>query len=129
MVYQHFMLVESMTVAENVLLGQEGSFFIHPEGDARSESASLPSATGWTFRPGGRGSATLSMGEKQLRRNPQAFVSGKPHPDLRRTHGRAHAQDETFGSLFKALWKHRPSQGKSIIFISHKLEEVHRPGR
>ena len=30
MVYQHFMLVENMTVAENVLLGQEGGFLLDP---------------------------------------------------------------------------------------------------
>ena len=30
MVYQHFMLVEDMSVAENVLLGQAGGFFLDP---------------------------------------------------------------------------------------------------
>jgi simple sugar transport system ATP-binding protein len=30
MVYQHFMLVENMSVAENVLLGQEGGLLLDP---------------------------------------------------------------------------------------------------
>lgn len=119
MVYQHFMLVETMTVAENVLLGQQGSFFISPrEMEERvrelSERYSLdidPSAL----------VADLSMGEKQrveilklLYRDSRVLIFDEPTAVL--------TPKETF-HLFVALWK-MADQGKSIVFISHKLEEV-----
>ncbi len=63
MVYQHFMLVESMTVAQNVLLGQEGGFFVHP-GEMEARVAAIAGQYGLDIDPAAR-VRDLSMGEKQ----------------------------------------------------------------
>ena len=119
MVYQHFMLVESMTVAENVLLGQEGGFFIHPK-EMERRVGELAERYGLDVSPSDR-ICDLSMGEKQLveilkllYRESRILIFDEPTAVL--------TPDET-GHLFEALWR-MTEQGKSIIFISHKLEEV-----
>lgn len=119
MVYQHFMLVESMSVAENVLLGQEGSFFLNPK-EMRERVRVLSERYGLDIDPAARVS-TLSMGEKQrveilklLYRDSRVLIFDEPTAVL--------TPRETF-HLFEALWK-IAEQGKSIVFISHKLEEV-----
>ncbi|WP_022661794.1 ABC transporter ATP-binding protein [Paucidesulfovibrio longus] len=119
MVYQHFMLVESMTVAENVLLGQEGGFFLNPK-EMRERVRVLSERYGLDIDPAARVS-TLSMGEKQrveilklLYRDSRVLIFDEPTAVL--------TPRETF-HLFEALWK-IAGQGKAIVFISHKLEEV-----
>ncbi|MGE4291607.1 MAG: ABC transporter ATP-binding protein [Desulfovibrio sp.] len=119
MVYQHFMLVESMSVAENVLLGQEGSFFLNPR-EMRERVRALSERYGLDIDPAARVS-TLSMGEKQrveilklLYRDSRVLIFDEPTAVL--------TPRETF-HLFEALWK-IAEQGKAIVFISHKLEEV-----
>jgi simple sugar transport system ATP-binding protein len=119
MVYQHFMLVEPMTVAENVLLGQEGSFFLNPR-EMRQRVRQLSEQYGLEIDPAARVS-DLSMGEKQrveilklLYRDSRVLIFDEPTAVL--------TPRETF-HLFEALWK-IAAQGKSIVFISHKLEEV-----
>lgn len=119
MVYQHFMLVESMTVAENVLLGQEGSFLVsHKEMELRV--GELADAYRLDIDPSAR-VCDLSMGEKQLveilkllYRKSRILIFDEPTAVL--------TPEET-DKLFAALWR-MTEQGKSIIFISHKLEEV-----
>ncbi|KAB1443715.1 ABC transporter ATP-binding protein [Pseudodesulfovibrio senegalensis] len=119
MVYQHFMLVESMTVAENVLLGQTGGFFVnHREMDKRVTA--LAEQYGLDVDPAAR-VCDLSMGEKQrveilklLYRESRILIFDEPTAVL--------TPDETV-RLFDALWK-MAEQGKAIVFISHKLEEV-----
>ena len=119
MVYQHFMLIDSMTVAQNVLLGQEPGFFVSP---ARMEErvAALAEQYGLAVDPGAR-IAGLSMGEKQrveilklLARESRVLIFDEPTAVL--------TPDETF-RLFEALWT-MTGQGKAVVFISHKLEEV-----
>ncbi len=63
MVYQHFMLVEAMSVAENIFLGYPGPQVIKP---ARMEDrvAALAEEVNLTIDPRAR-VADLSMGEKQ----------------------------------------------------------------
>ncbi|MDP3429631.1 MAG: ATP-binding cassette domain-containing protein, partial [Desulfomicrobium sp.] len=63
MVYQHFMLVEAMTVAENVFLGQEPGFFLSPRA-MREQVRALAQGFGLDIDPAAR-VADLSMGEKQ----------------------------------------------------------------
>ena len=63
MVYQHFMLVEAMTVAENVLMGQGRGLWINPGGMQRTV-AELARRYGLEIDPGARVSS-LSMGERQ----------------------------------------------------------------
>ncbi|MEF2231956.1 MAG: ABC transporter ATP-binding protein [Pseudodesulfovibrio sp.] len=119
MVYQHFMLVESMTVAENVLLGQEGRFFVKVR-EMEKRVAALAESYGMEIDPSAR-VCDLSMGEKQLveilkllYRESRILIFDEPTAVL--------TPDET-NRLFKALWR-MTEQGKAIIFISHKLEEV-----
>ena len=119
MVYQHFMLVESMTVAENVLLGQEGGFFVKPS-EMEERVGKLADEYGLDIDPAAHVN-DLSMGEKQLveilkllYRKSRILIFDEPTAVL--------TPEET-ARLFEALWR-MTEQGKSIIFISHKLEEV-----
>lgn len=119
MVYQHFMLVDSMTVAENVLMGQEGSFFINPR-EMEERVGAIAQEYGLGIDPAAYIS-DLSMGERQLveilkllYRESRILIFDEPTAVL--------TPEET-NRLFEALWR-MTEQGKSIIFISHKLEEV-----
>ncbi|OEU67955.1 MAG: branched-chain amino acid ABC transporter ATP-binding protein [Desulfovibrio sp. S3730MH75] len=119
MVYQHFMLVETMTVAENVLLGQEGSFFINPR-EMNNRVRKLAEDYELEIDPTARIS-DLSMGEKQrveilklLYRESRVLIFDEPTAVL--------TPREAF-RLFEALWA-MTRLGKSVVFISHKLEEV-----
>ena len=119
MVYQNFMLVDSMTVAENVLLGQEGSFIVNPR-EMEKRVGELAKQYGLAIDPAAH-ITDLSMGERQvveilklLYRESQILIFDEPTAVL--------TPEET-NSLFEALWR-MTEQGKSIIFISHKLEEV-----
>ncbi|MUM78153.1 ATP-binding cassette domain-containing protein [Pseudodesulfovibrio sp. F-1] len=119
MVYQNFMLVDSMTVAENVLLGQEGGFFIKPD-EMEARVAALAEEYGLAVDVSRRIS-DLSMGERQLveilkllYRKSRILIFDEPTAVL--------TPEET-NRLFEALWR-MTEQGKSVIFISHKLEEV-----
>jgi simple sugar transport system ATP-binding protein len=119
MVYQHFMLVDSMTVAENVLLGQEGGFFVNPK-EMEKRVRKLAEDYELEIDPSAVVSS-LSMGEKQrveilklLYRESKVLIFDEPTAVL--------TPREAF-RLFEALWA-MTRQGKSVVFISHKLEEV-----
>nr|WP_203529585.1 ABC transporter ATP-binding protein [Pseudodesulfovibrio sp. JC047] len=119
MVYQHFMLVDSMTVTENVLLGQEGGFFVNRREMAKRVVA-LAEKYDMDIDPFARIS-DLSMGERQLveilkllYRESRILIFDEPTAVL---------TPEEIVTLFKALWR-MTEQGKAIVFISHKLEEV-----
>lgn len=121
MVYQHFKLVESMTVSENVFLGQEGGRFLNPSAmEAKVKELAL--SHGLDIDPAAT-VADLSMGEKQrveilklLQRKSRILIFDEPTAVLTPQEG---------DQLFKAL-SHMADQGKSIVFISHKLGEVMR---
>ncbi len=119
MVYQHFMLVNSMTVAENVLLGQMDTAYASP---ARMERiiADLASSFGMEIDPSAR-VADLSMGERQrveilklLYRESRVLIFDEPTSVL--------TEVET-EKLFESM-RAMAGQGKAIVFISHKLDEV-----
>ncbi len=119
MVYQHFMLVNTMTVAQNVMLGQEGSFFVKPR-LLEEEVEELARRYGLDIDPRAKIS-DLSMGEKQrveilrlLKRQSRVLILDEPTAVL--------TPRETF-QLFEALWN-MADAGKAIVFISHKLAEV-----
>jgi len=119
MVYQHFMLVENMSVAENVLLGQEGGFLLNLA-QMRATVGELSERFGLGIDPDARVGG-LSMGERQrveilklLYRESQVLIFDEPTAVL------TPAEAE---SLFAAL-RSMSAQGKAIVFISHKLEEV-----
>jgi simple sugar transport system ATP-binding protein len=120
MVHQHFMLVPSQTVTENILLGLEDPrFFMRlPEYDAKI--AELGERFGLKVDPRAK-IWQLSVGEQQrvellkmLYRGANVLIMDEPTAVL--------APQEIDG-LFETLHS-MVEQGKSVIFISHKLQEV-----
>ncbi len=119
MVYQHFMLVDAMTVAENILLGQDERFFLNPKKMNRLVKE-LADRYELDINPSAR-TSNLSMGEKQrveilklLHRQSRFLIFDEPTAVL--------TPQET-AHLFDAL-RQMAHQGKAIVFISHKLDEV-----
>ncbi len=119
MVHQHFKLVSPMTVCENLLLGLPGPLWL----DRRRAAARIgtlarehdlvvdPAASVWQ----------LSMGERQrvellrlLLRDARVLILDEPTSVL--TPQESQTLFATLRSLARA--------GRTVIFISHKLEEV-----
>ena len=119
MVYQHFMLVEAMTVTENIFLGHAGGLRLHTE-DMERQVTELARDVKLDIDPSAR-VATLSMGEKQrveilkllFRRN-RVLIFDEPTAVL---------TPQEANQLFEAF-RRMARQGKAIVFISHKLDEV-----
>ena len=119
MVHQHFALVDRFTVAENIILGDEGGPLLNIK-DAERRVAELGRRYGFDIDP----SATvedLSVGEEQrveiikaLYRGIDILILDEPTAVL--------TPGETT-ELFRNLAELR-DQGKTIVFISHKLDEV-----
>lgn len=119
MVYQHFMLVDALTVAENVMLGQSEGVWLSPQ-KAVQQVADLSRRYGLAIDPAERVSA-LSMGERQrveilklLHRRSRILIFDEPTAVL---------TPPEIDQLFDAL-RQMAGQGKAIVFISHKLDEV-----
>ncbi len=119
MVHQHFVLVDPFTVAENVILGDEGGPTLQREESERKVKG-LAETYGFQIDP----HATvedLSVGEEQrveilkaLYRGVEILILDEPTAVL--------TPSET-SDLFENLRRLR-ADGKSIVFISHKLDEV-----
>ena len=119
MVHQHFVLVDPFTVAENVILGLEGSQLLHPDG-SNQRVAELADRYGFQIDPAAR-VEELSVGEEQrveilkaLYRGVDVLILDEPTAVL--------TPAET-SALFANLRQLRET-GKTIVFISHKLDEV-----
>ena len=84
MVHQHFMLVPSQTVTENILLGLDEPRFCHAPAPLRAASGRAGRAIWPAGRSPGQDLAALG-GRAAARRNPQDALPGRRHPD----HGRA----------------------------------------
>ncbi len=119
MVYQHFMLVEAMTVTENIILGQQLGLGL-PIRQLEQGVAELAERYGLQINPSARIS-DLSMGERQrveilklLYRQSRILIFDEPTTVL---------TPLEITQLFAAL-KQMAGQGKAIVFISHKLDEV-----
>lgn len=119
MVYQHFKLVEAMTVMENVFLGKSGSLFLNKK-KMNQEVTDLCKRYGMQLKAD-MCIGDLSMGEKQqveilklLHRKSSILIFDEPTAVL--------TPDEA-KTLF-ATMKLMAGQQKAIVFISHKLEEV-----
>ncbi len=122
MVHQHFMLVRPFTVAENIVLGQhsphapllERESAVHERLQslsARYHLAIDPAAQVWT----------LSVGEQQrveilkaLYRGAQVLILDEPTAVLT-----PQEVDQLLGIV-----RQLAAEGKSVVFISHKLGEV-----
>lgn len=120
MVHQHFMLVPSQTVTENVLLGLDTPRFFMRLSDYDEKIAELGENYGLEVDPRAK-IWQLSVGEQQrvellkmLYRGAEVLIMDEPTAVL--------APIE-IDDLFKTL-RSMTAQGKSIIFISHKLNEV-----
>ena len=119
MVHQHFVLVDPFTVAENVILGQEAGPIIRAE-EANRKVQDLADTYGFQIDPAAV-IESLSVGEEQrveilkaLYRGVDILILDEPTAVLTPTETEA---------LFANLRRLRDS-GKTIVFISHKLDEV-----
>lgn len=120
MVYQHFMLVEPFTVAENMLLGKEGQGTWLETAAVEREITELGRRYGLAVDPRAR-IWQLSVGEQQrveilrlLARGARILILDEPTAVL--------TPQEAAG-LIRTL-RELAADGLCIIFISHKLEEV-----
>jgi simple sugar transport system ATP-binding protein len=121
MVHQHFMLIPVMTVAENIVLAAEptkGPFL--DEGKAEARVRDLSERFGLAVRPGAR-VESISVGMQQrveilkaLYRGAEILILDEPTAVL---------TPQESSELFEII-NSLKSEGKSIIFISHKLNEV-----
>ena len=119
MVHQHFMLVDRFTVTENIILGAEGGAMV--DTDAAAERiAELARSYGFDIDPSRR-IEELSVGQEQrveilkaLYRGIDVLILDEPTAVLTPSEAK-----ELFGNLRKLR-----ADGKSIVFISHKLDEV-----
>jgi general nucleoside transport system ATP-binding protein len=119
MVFQHFSLFDNMTVLENIALGLPGR---KADGALAGEAAALAARYGLSVNPGAD-VWSLSAGERQrieiircLLQKPRLLILDEPTSVL--------TPQEAEG-LFVTLEALR-ADGASILFISHKLDEVKR---
>ena len=118
MVFQHFMLADNLTVLENVVLGAERRHGIGS--GARTEIARLSDAYGLGIEPDRR-VEDLGVGARQrveilkvLYRGARIVILDEPTAVLV-----PQEVEELFGNL-----RELRSEGLSVLFISHKLDEV-----
>ncbi|WP_435358966.1 ABC transporter ATP-binding protein [Haloarchaeobius sp. DFWS5] len=123
MIHQHFMLVDTMTVAENVTLGNEprkwfGTTVDHER--AREEIAALSERYGFDVSPTEL-VEDVSVGEQQrveilkaLYRGAEVLILDEPTAVLT-----PQEIDELLGVIDELT-----DRGKSVIFITHKLNEA-----
>jgi ABC-type uncharacterized transport system ATPase subunit len=120
MVHQHFLLVPPFTVAENVILGHSGNFGMLNIRRVEEQIRSLSSEYGLEVDPSAR-VWQLSVGTQQRVEILKAFYRGAEllildEPTSVLTPQEA---DELFNFL-----RRLKSNGATIIFITHKLNEV-----
>ncbi|MBY0337532.1 MAG: ABC transporter ATP-binding protein [Acetobacteraceae bacterium] len=119
MVFQHFSLFEALTVAENVALALDGAGKLD---DVAARLAEVSRAYGLPLDPK-REVWQLSVGERQrieivrcLMQDPKLLILDEPTSVL--------TPQEAEG-LFATLERIR-AEGRAVLYISHKLEEVRR---
>jgi ABC-type uncharacterized transport system ATPase subunit len=122
MVHQHFMLIPVLSVAENVVLGEEtmaNPIFLDKR-EASRRIRELAGRFGFELDPDAK-VQSLSVGQQQrveilktLYRDAQILVLDEPTAVLTPSE-----TEEIF-----VLLRNLASEGRSIIFISHKLHEV-----
>jgi simple sugar transport system ATP-binding protein len=119
MVFQHFSLFENLTVAENVALGLSPA---ESFAAIAARLAEVSKAYGLPLDPG-REVWRLSVGERQrieivraLMQNPELLILDEPTAVL---------TPQEADQLFVVLERLK-GEGRAILYISHKLEEVKR---
>jgi simple sugar transport system ATP-binding protein len=120
MVHQHFMLVPSQSVTENILLGLSEPRFRMRLSEFNKKVADIAEQYGLHVDPDAK-IWQLSVGEQQrveilkmLYRGADVLIMDEPTAVLAPTE---------ISELFNTLHS-MTEQGKSIVFISHKLQEV-----
>ena len=117
MVFQHFSLFEALSVAENISLGME-----NPPNQSKlaKKIKSVSNSYGLPLEPS-KTVGSLSAGERQrveiircLLQEPKLLIMDEPTSVL---------TPQEVKILFKTLFKLK-SEGTSILYISHKLEEI-----
>ncbi|MBE8985766.1 ABC transporter ATP-binding protein [Nostoc sp. LEGE 12450] len=119
MIYQHFMLVPQLTVTENIILGMEKTWRLNLQ-YKQQEIAALSQAYGLEIDPTTK-VENLSVGAQQrveilkvLYRRAKLLILDEPTAVL------TPPEVESLIAILRQL----AAAGNTIIFISHKLEEV-----
>ncbi len=119
MVFQHFSLFDNLTVAENVALGLDGKESFK---DMSARLREVSTVYGLPLDPR-REVWRLSVGERQrieivraLMQNPKFLILDEPTAVL---------TPQEADQLFVVLERLK-SEGRAVLYISHKLEEVKR---
>jgi len=120
MVHQHFKLVPNQTVSENVILGMGGIPFVVDMNSVEKKIGTLAEQYGLIVDPGAL-IWQLSVGEQQrveilklLYRDADVLILDEPTAVL------TPQESKELGNTLRRMAK----EGKTIIFISHKLDEV-----
>jgi ABC-type uncharacterized transport system ATPase subunit len=122
MVHQHFMLIPALTVMENIILGNEPTkaFSILNLGQAREHVRLLAEISGFSVDPSEK-VQNLAIGYQQrveilkvLYRKAEIIIFDEPTPLL---------TPQEVDSFLKSLVNLK-NEGKTIILITHKLNEV-----
>src|SRR3954451_13816260 len=120
MVHQHFTLVPSQSVTENILLGLSQPRFLLDARRSETEVARLAAEFGLRVHPRAK-VWQLSVGEQQrveilklLYRGARILILDEPTAVLA-----PHEAEDLFATL-----RSMTAEGRSVVFISHKLAEV-----
>lgn len=121
MVHQHFMLVDAFTVTENIILGSEKTRFgLLNKKEARREIEEVSKRYGLSVNPDALvGDISVGMQQrveilKTLYRGAEVLIFDEPTAVL------TPQEIEELMTIMKELVK----EGKSIILITHKLDEI-----
>jgi len=120
MVHQHFMLVPTLSVTENIILGKEESRFLLPGKRLGTEIGKLAGQHGLEIDPDALVSS-LSVGQQQrveilklLYRKSNILILDEPTAVL------SPPETERLFATLRSL----VAEGKTILLITHKLDEV-----
>nr|WP_244351137.1 ABC transporter ATP-binding protein [Thermostichus vulcanus] len=120
MVHQHFMLVQSFTVADNIVLGQGSGWLQENTKQLHEQLRQLAERYGLQVDPAAQ-VAQLSVGEQQRVEILKAIYRGADILILDEPTAVLTPQEvEELLQTLRAL----AAQGTGIVFISHKLKEV-----
>ena len=119
MVFQHFSLFDSLTVADNIALSLDGAY---TSSEIAGKAEELSNSYGLPLNPDSI-VGDLSVGERQrveivrcLLQDPQLIILDEPTSVL---------TPQEADNLFVTLERLK-SEGRSILYISHRLDEVKR---
>jgi simple sugar transport system ATP-binding protein len=120
MIHQEFMLVGNMTVAENIILGMKDLPFVPPMAEIKAKITELSKRYGLQVYPD-KVIQDLSVGEQQrveilklLYRGADILILDEPTAVL------TPKESRDLNEILKKML----AEGKSAIFITHKMDEV-----